>query len=255
MRNLLTAHRQLSHCGGGRCHRLILPGSPIASVFRRLPVHMRTSFALATRNPRSHCPLARSEELRSRAKMSTNKRKSRRGRRHNQTGRSVGETRFVKLEHWLLKTPAWKALPPACRALYVALSQRYNSFNNGEISMSVREAARELNIAKDTATKAFHELEHKGFIRRNVCGSFNWKLKHATTWVLTEHPLGDVPATKDFVRWEPGKEKSGPKSGTRCPNSGTIRHEVLRIMQRIVLHLGPWTRFCTAPRSQIAARI
>ena len=187
--------------------------------------------------------------------MSQKNRPRRNGRRVDQTGRSIGETRFVKLDHWLLKTAAWKAMPPVCRALYVALSQRYNSFNNGEISMSVREASHEINIAKDTASKAFHELEEKGFLRRNVCGSFNWKLKHATTWILTEHPLGNALATKDFMRWTPSKEKAGPKRRIRCPNSGTVRDQAPRLVQRIVLRLGPWTQFCTVPRSQFAARI
>ena len=153
--------------------------------------------------------------------MAYKNRRTRRGRRVDETGRNVGETRFVKLDHWLLKTAAWKALPPACRSLYVALSQRFNGSNNGEISMSVREAASELHIAKDTATKSFHELEDKGFIRRNVCGSFNWKTKHATTWILTEHPRGDKLPTKEFMSWTPQNSIVGPKRGTRCPKGGT----------------------------------
>ena len=187
--------------------------------------------------------------------MSTDRKRPRRGRRVDKTGRSIGETRFVMLYHWLLKSAAWSALPPACRALYVALSQRYNSFNNGEISMSVREAAHEINIAKDTASKAFHVLEDKGFIRRNVCGSFDWKLKHATTWILTQHPFNDQPTTKDFARWSPENLEPSPKRRTRCPNSGTVCNRATRIASRIVLRLGPWTQSCTVPRSQFAARI
>jgi DNA-binding transcriptional regulator YhcF (GntR family) len=65
--------------------------------------------------------------------------------------------------------------------VYLEIARRYFGTNNGEMSLSVREAAHFANIGKDTASKCFHELEAKGFIRRNVCGSFNWKLKQATT--------------------------------------------------------------------------
>lgn len=179
----------------------------------------------------------------------------RRGRRHNATGRSTTGPRFVKLEHWILKTPAWQSLPSASRALYVELAQRYNGYNNGEISMSVREAARLLHIAKDTATKAFHELEEKGFIRRNVCGSFNWKIRHATTWILTEHSFGDKLPSKEFARWSPENHEPGPNIRTRCPKSGTTAERFQADWPLIVSRLGPWAPCSTIVRSQIAARI
>ena len=120
--------------------------------------------------------------------------------------------------------------------------------------MSVREAARLLHIAKDTATKAFHELEEKGFIKRAVCGSFNWKLKHATTWILTAYDLGDALATKEFARWSP-KSEPGPNAGTNCPKRGTTWLKVATFWAPSVLGLGLWSWFCTVPRSQMAARI
>lgn len=181
--------------------------------------------------------------------------KRRRGRRVDETGRSIGPPRFLKLEHWLLKTAAWCSLPPASRALYVAIAQRYNGSNNGEISMSVREAACLIHVAKDTAGHSFRELEEKGFLKRNLCGSFNWKRRHATTWILTEHPLGDEPATKEFARWCPEKSEAGPNVGTTCPNKGP-RGGRFRQMSRLpVPELGPSARFCTVPRSQTAAHI
>jgi hypothetical protein len=182
--------------------------------------------------------------------------KDSRGRGHDQKGRSRRGERFLKLDHWFLHTAAWRSLSPAPRAVYVELAQRYNGLNNGEISMSVREVAELVHIAKDTATKAFHELEEKGFIRRAVCGSFNWKLRHATTWILTAHPLGETPATKEFARWSPQQElESGPNSGTDCPRSGTLLSKFLNGAMERVLTLGPWSRSCTVPRSQTTARM
>jgi len=187
--------------------------------------------------------------------MSRSSHKPRRGRRHNAKGRSTTGPRFVKLEHWMLMTPAWQSLPPAPRALYLALAQRYNGSNNGEISMSIREAARLLHVAKDTATKAFRELEAKGFIRRNICGSFNWKIRHATTWILTEHAFGDHLATKEFARWQSENLKAGPNPAMRCPRIGTVSNRIHVIRLLGVLDLGPSALFCTDPRSQSTAHI
>ena len=178
-----------------------------------------------------------------------------RGFGQDRRGRSRKKERFVKLDFWLLKMPAWRALGPVARAVYIELAQRYNGSNNGEISMSVREVARFVHVAKDTASKAFYELEEKGFIRRHVCGSFNWKLRHATTWVLTEFPIGEIPGTKDFARWTETKSKAGPALGTDCPKPGTTARQFLQILSSSVGGLGPWARFCTVDRSQFVARI
>ena len=121
--------------------------------------------------------------------------------------------------------------------------------------MPVREAARALHIAKDTATKTFHELEEKGFIKRHVCGSFDWKIRHATTWILTEFALGEDPPTKEFARWRPPSLETSPKSETRCPNPGTANARFLLRSLRNVLYLGPSALFGAPARSQITARI
>jgi hypothetical protein len=166
-----------------------------------------------------------------------------RGRGHNAKGRTKKGIRFVKIDHWVMATMAWLSLSAAARALYVELLRRYNGHNNGEISLSVREAARLVHIAKNTASKAFKELEAKGFIKRHVCGSFNWKRRHATTWILTEHEFEDEPATKEFARWRPERKKLGPKSRTRCPKIGTPRAKIERFWLSCVPALGQWTTF------------
>jgi DNA-binding transcriptional MocR family regulator len=135
------------------------------------------------------------------------------------------------------------------------LAQRYNGYNNGEISMSVREAARLLHIAKDTATKAFRELEHKGFIECNQCGSFNWKAGKATTWILTEHAFDDELPSKEFASWRPEKLEDGPNPETRCPSIGTASSDFHANRLLDVLYLGLSPPFCAGPRSQSAAHI
>lgn len=177
------------------------------------------------------------------------------GRRHDAKGRSRRRGRFVLLHHWMLNSPAWRSLGPASRAIYLELAKIYNGSNNGEIGLGVRRVARLIHIAKDTASKCFRELEAKGFIRRNVCGSFDWKLKHETTWILTEHPFGSALATRDFMRWQPEDSKPGPKRGRNCPNSGTSAAPDVACTPQTVPHLGPWSQSCTLNRSQTKARL
>ena len=78
-----------------------------------------------------------------------------------------------------------------------------NGTNNGDIPMSIREAAGLLRTGKDQATKAFADLQDRGFIKPSVKGCFTFKARHATTWVLTEYRLNDQPPTKEFMKWKP----------------------------------------------------
>ena len=127
---------------------------------------------------------------------------------------------------------------------------RFNGRNNGEIAFSVRQAARQIHTAKDTASKAFRELVAKGFIKINKPGSFDWKLRHATTWILTEHPLGDDLPTKDFMKWRPENLKAGPKSEPKCTGSGTPKGKLADCLSSDVPQLGSSTSKSLPRRSQ-----
>lgn len=139
------------------------------------------------------------------------------GRGHDKTGRSKRDGQHVRLYHYLLKSDAWLSLKASERALYLAIAVRFNGHNNGEISMSVREAARELHIHRDTASKAFVALQEKGFIKCNQKGHFGYKVRHASTWILTEERYQDQLPTKDYLKWKPVKIKPGPESDHVSP--------------------------------------
>jgi hypothetical protein len=109
--------------------------------------------------------------------------------------------RWVMLYHWLLNSPAWQSLGLAARCLLIEVWKRHNGLNNGEISFSIREAAGSLKIAPNTANKAFHELEDKGFLKARQRGAFSLKSRHATTWQITAEPCGGQEASKEFMRW------------------------------------------------------
>ncbi len=125
----------------------------------------------------------------------------------NKKGRSTHE-RFAMLPFYLLKSEAWRSLRPQARAVYIELLSRYSGTNNGDISMSVREASDLCNIAIGTACKCFYELQEKGIIRCRSKGSFHLKLRHASEWVLTSVELDGQRPTKEFIRWRPAEEKS-----------------------------------------------
>lgn len=94
------------------------------------------------------------------------------------------------------------------RCLEMELKALHNGSNNGNFFLSVREAAKRLGIAPNTAARAFNELEEKGFIKPKQKGAFAWKVRHATSWILTEFEYNGQLATKDFMRWQPKKHGS-----------------------------------------------
>lgn len=143
-----------------------------------------------------------------------------RGNRAN----SNEEGTFVLLQHWMLDCERFRALSGNAVKLLTRLARRHNGYNNGRISMSVREAMTELSCAKNTAARCFQELEDSGFICTIQKGAFSWKQRHATTWRLTwirtpnpQLAAGD-PATKDFMR--PGQV------GEKKPGSQKVRPAV-----------------------------
>jgi DNA-binding MarR family transcriptional regulator len=137
------------------------------------------------------------------------------------------ERRFVALPFWMLSTDAYRSLRPVSRALLVELHALFNGSNNGKLFLSVREAAKRLGVGKSTASAALAELTDRGFVRPLVAGTFHRKTRHATTWVLTLHSLGDALPTKDFARWRPPAEPPGnqnavPVAGQSVPRGGQI---------------------------------
>ena len=134
-------------------------------------------------------------------------RKRKPGRRVDATGRSLGEGQHVRFYRWELDSPAFRKLSVGARALLIELKAFYRGSNNGELFLSVREAAKRLGVGKNYAAKRFRELQDHGFIRPHRVGAFNLKSDarrgSATCWVLTEFPLGNALGTKDFMRWRP----------------------------------------------------
>lgn len=101
-------------------------------------------------------------------------------------GNKVGSNgSFIQLKTFFLKSEAFRSASGIACKLLLCLAHRFKGGNNGEISMSVREAAFELNCTKNTAAKAFGELQRLGFIERRIEAAFSLKTRHAAVWELT----------------------------------------------------------------------
>ncbi|MHC4053399.1 hypothetical protein [Bradyrhizobium sp. 25ACV] len=110
----------------------------------------------------------------------------------------------VRLYRWLLDSPAYLSLTCPARAVLIEIARAYDGFNNGRIGLSVRRASERCNIARGTASRAFVELQDRGFIECMTKGGFNRKLPHASEWKLTFwgcDVTGEL-ATKEFMSWE-----------------------------------------------------
>lgn len=118
---------------------------------------------------------------------------------------------FVQLRLALLDCPAWRALTAQERTVYVHLAKRYNGSNNGWLAFSVRDAAEECSISKNTAARAFLRLEELGFVDCVTPGGFSRKTPHAAEWRLTAYPCNRalLPGSMRFMKWGRGKQ-SGP---------------------------------------------
>jgi hypothetical protein len=74
---------------------------------------------------------------------------------------------FTKLIRSTMETPAWRALSSTAQALYPWLKLEWRgpqNNNNGRISLAVSTASRLLGVKPDTAARAFHDLQAKGFL-------------------------------------------------------------------------------------------
>jgi hypothetical protein len=137
---------------------------------------------------------------------------SRIGRKIQKLRKAEPAARHVRLYRWEIESAAYRSLSLYARCLLVELKALYNGANNGDLYLSVRDAARKLNTGMHQATTAFRQLVDRGFIKARQRGAFQWKQRQATCWLLTEYDC-DVTghrATKDFMQWRPENESRLP---------------------------------------------
>jgi hypothetical protein len=144
---------------------------------------------------------------------------------HNVKGRSKSGPPFFQVYFYIMQSPAWASLSTSARSVYLVLGSRFNGSNNGTIGLSARDAADLANINKDTACRALKALVDRGFIEACSVGAFSLKLRHSSEWAFTHltNDLTGAKPTKAFMKWQPPKEKAGPKRGqSRSPQCGQL---------------------------------
>lgn len=164
---------------------------------------------------------------------------------HGRLGRSSGDGKFFQMYEWFMSSVAWQHTSPYERALYLELKRRYKGTNNGDISMSHREAMALVKCSNTAIEKAFKGLIAKGFIVAVTKGAFDWKTSkegrgagRATRWRLTELPQ-DIPqrvlsgGTKEFMRWQPGKDFTEKSAARSERTNGPARADHFEIDARL----------------------
>lgn len=112
----------------------------------------------------------------------------------------------------VMDTPAWRALSLSAQALHPWLvmefkGKRFN--NNGQIKLSVRQAALKMGISKDTAARAFRDLQAKGFLRVVTGASLGVSgMGKTTEYEITSitTPSKPLEASNDFKNWSNGND-------------------------------------------------
>lgn len=131
--------------------------------------------------------------------------------------------RFLAMPNYILDCPAYKALPPLARCIYWHLHRLAGvaGEKNGEVFYSVRNAAEDHGVNKETAGFAFDHLQAKGFIIPERIGHLGVEGQgKATTWRLTH-----FKTDRDFLKWSEGNDfpvakKQNPVRKIRTPLSG-----------------------------------
>lgn len=128
--------------------------------------------------------------------------------------KSFPEGKFAPLTLSVLDTPAWRALSSSAQALYPWLilefkGSRFN--NNGRIRLSVRQAAWKMGTSKDTAARAFIDLQLKGFIKVRKGASLGvFGMGKSPEYEIAAIPMpenGNKP-NNYFRNWAPGNDFS-----------------------------------------------
>lgn len=145
----------------------------------------------------------------------------------------------VQLPEWLQGSEAWATMKPGPRALYVELKRGFKGSNNGAIYLSHRDAAKALNVHRNTVGGYFLELEQRGFIRLTVAPYLGPSgIGEASVWALEELPTQDgKPAGKAFMRWSkkqnprtkivtPRHKKQDKKGSTEAENPQAVTKSV-----------------------------
>lgn len=119
-------------------------------------------------------------------------------------------SKYASIMLYVVDTDAWRALGTASHSLFILLCLEWNGpnyNNNGKITLSVRQAAERMGVSRDTAAKAFRELQAKGFIVVTKGGSLG-VTGHAKCpeYEITSIAMPHKEKTNHFLNWTRGHD-------------------------------------------------
>ena len=106
--------------------------------------------------------------------------------------RNKSHSSFVMLPRKMIRGKEWKKLSPAARELYIQLKGKYNGSNNGKIRLYYSELESIEGLrSPSTRSKAFRELESKGWVKRTKLGGlYRYFNEYSLTGKYDDSPLG-----------------------------------------------------------------
>ena len=114
--------------------------------------------------------------------------------------RTQKNKRFVLFDYDQIESQAFRCLTGGALKLLIMVRKRFNGINNGHISFSVREGRDLLGYSVNTISRYFDELVDKGFLKVKEKGSFSYKKRHASTWIITSDEYHNQKS-RDFKNW------------------------------------------------------
>lgn len=142
----------------------------------------------------------------------------------NRTGRDERAEHWTKMLRPTMEEPAWRALSTTAQALYPWLKLEWkgpSANNNGAIRLSVRQAAARLGVGPDTAARAFHDLQAKGFlVLREPAHLGMAGLAKSPAFELTELEMPQAPhhgGTRLYREWREGQDFPVEKATVHNP--------------------------------------
>jgi hypothetical protein len=128
----------------------------------------------------------------------------RKRQKSNATGRQKHEGQYARVSYSFWRSDAWRSLSGPAAKIWCELRCRFNGGNNGELYLSMDEAARHLKIGKATAQRAFKELVSKGFIQ--VTRQGRWYGRQATQYRFTDLPYKNDMPPYTYKSWQRGSK-------------------------------------------------
>ena len=140
------------------------------------------------------------------------------GLRVDANGHSIETQQYVNVPYRFLNSDAFRSLGGAACKVYWELRSRFNGRNNGELHLSLEEAAALLRMGKATVARALRELVDKGFIKLTRLGQ--WHGRSASEYAVTDKGRGGEEPTHDWRQWRPE-----PGEGPRRPRYRQPAHK------------------------------